>query len=44
MADQRPNPIVQAANSSSLPRTVRARVGATTDPVPEGKVVDAEPE
>ncbi|KAK2078086.1 hypothetical protein QBZ16_003954 [Prototheca wickerhamii] len=44
MADQRPNPIVQAANSSSLPRTVRARVGATTDPVPEGKVIDAEPE
>ncbi|KAL4422821.1 hypothetical protein ABPG75_009018 [Micractinium tetrahymenae] len=39
-----PNPIEKAAASSSLPRQARARVGQTTDPVPEGKVVDAEPE
>lgn len=33
----RPNPVVHAAESSHLPRSARARVGQTTDPVPEGK-------
>ncbi len=35
-----PNPLTKAAESSHLPRAMRARVGATTDPVPEGKVAD----
>ncbi|KAL4448866.1 hypothetical protein ABPG77_007583 [Micractinium sp. CCAP 211/92] len=39
-----PNPIEKAAASSSLPRQARARLGQTTDPVPEGKKIDAEPE
>lgn len=32
------------AESSNLPRQARARIGQTTDPVPEGKTVDAAPE
>jgi len=32
------------AESSNLPRQARARIGQTTDPVPEGKTVDASPE
>jgi hypothetical protein len=39
MADNhRPNPLTKAAESSHLPREVRARVNQTTDPIPEGKV------
>jgi hypothetical protein len=44
MADERPNPILKAAESSHLPRTARARLGQTTDPLPEGKVLHSEPE
>jgi hypothetical protein len=45
MTDQRhpPNPVEKAAESSALPRELRARVGQTTDPVPEGKEVAADP-
>ena len=39
-----PNPLVKAAEASNLPRSARARIGQTTDPVPEGKVLHAEPE
>lgn len=39
-----PAPRHAPAESSSLPRQARARIGQTTDPVPEGKVVDAAPE
>jgi len=39
---EHPNPIVHASESSALPRQARARVGQTTDPLPEGKEV-AEP-
>ena len=38
-----PNPIIKAAEKSSLPRAERARIGQTTEPVPEGKVLAAEP-
>ncbi|CAL8464432.1 g3967 [Coccomyxa elongata] len=31
-------------SNPNLPRTIRARIGAETDPVPEGKHVDAGPE
>lgn len=41
--DHRPNPILKAAETSSLPRQARARIGQTTDPVPQGKEVAAEP-
>ncbi|KAG7670186.1 hypothetical protein Ndes2526B_g06590 [Nannochloris sp. 'desiccata'] len=44
MADTRPNPLSKAAESSNLPREARARIGQTTDPVPEGKVAHTEPE
>jgi hypothetical protein len=44
MADNRPNPLSKAAESSHLPREARARIGQTTDPVPEGKVAHTEPE
>ncbi|KAI3430521.1 hypothetical protein D9Q98_005114 [Chlorella vulgaris] len=45
MADEgRPNPITKAAEASTLPRQARARIGQTTDPMPEGKVLDAAPE
>lgn len=44
MAD-RPDPILKAATGSTpgVPRSIRARIGATTDPVPEGKELDASP-
>ena len=44
MADNRPNPLSKAAEASHLPRAARARIGQTTDPVPEGKVAHTEPE
>jgi hypothetical protein len=44
MADVRPNHLNKAAESSNLPREARARIGQTTDPVPEGKVAHTEPE
>jgi hypothetical protein len=44
MSSERPNPVAKAAEASALPRTMRARVGATTDPVPEGKELAAAPE
>lgn len=44
MADERPNAILKAAETSHLPRTARARIGQTTDPLPEGKVLHSEPE
>jgi hypothetical protein len=40
---ERPNPVEHHAAASNLPRNVRGRVGQTTDPVPEGKKLDAEP-
>lgn len=46
MSDQeRPNPITKAANtaSSNLPRQARARVDLTNDPIPPGKMLEAEP-
>lgn len=39
----RPHPLTKAAESSALPHALRARVGAATDPVPEGKVPDIAP-
>jgi hypothetical protein len=44
MADNRPNPLTHAAESSHLPREMRARIGQSTDPLPEGKVAHTEPE
>ena len=44
MVDTRPNPVSKAAETSNLPRNARARIGQTTDPVPEGKVAHTEPE
>jgi hypothetical protein len=44
MADNRPNPLNKAAESSHLPLRARARIGQTTDPVPQGKVAHTEPE
>lgn len=42
---ERPNPILKAAEASSnLPREARARLGLTTDPIPDGKVLDSAPE
>lgn len=38
-----PNQLEKAAASSALPRAMRARVGATTDPVPEGKLPASHP-
>lgn len=43
MADERPDPVLKAAEASSLPRAARARIGQTTDPLPEGKMLDTEP-
>ncbi|KFM23206.1 hypothetical protein F751_3397 [Auxenochlorella protothecoides] len=43
-SEGRPNPITKAAESSNLPREARARLGLNTDPVPEGKIIDAAPE
>ena len=43
-SSSRPSPVVKAAESSALPREARARIGQTTDPVPEGKEVHAEPQ
>ena len=39
-----PRSPVPPVESSNLPRQARARIGQTTDPVPEGKTVDAAPE
>ena len=44
MSDDRPNPLLHAAETSNLPRAARARVGQTTDPIPEGKVIHTHPE
>jgi hypothetical protein len=45
MSDQGPtDPALAAAHATSLPRTRgRAQAGLTTDPVPEGKVIDSSP-
>jgi hypothetical protein len=37
------DPITRASQSSTLPRQARARINMTTDPVPEGKVLEAQP-
>ena len=33
-----PNPLTTAATAPNLPRDARARIGATTDPLPPGKI------
>ena len=35
--------MILVCSNPNLPRALRARVGATTDPVPKGKHIDAEP-